>query len=220
MDDYLQAVFPTQMRVMLAANLGRFDPGAKAVHGTGEQDAVQEDPVHCAVTFGELVQMAREGNPGLVERLRDSFEDQVRAAALALDAATTGVELAAAADAMHSFRSTAAHLGGRRLARLCLDIERACAGGDASLLVDAAARFAIEVAALRGALAIATVPPAAAPAAAPTRRALSVLIVDDSADDRMIMGHTLAKASRYTRPETATGASGRPGEQPDVVLLD
>jgi PAS domain S-box-containing protein len=223
MDDYMPKPFsPLQMRTMLAANLGRFDPGANAAHSIGEHDAGQEDPVHCAVTFGELVQMEREGNPGLVERLRGHFEEQATAAALALDAATSGVGMAAAADAMHGFRSTAGHLGGRRLARLCLDIERACTGGDVSLLTDAAARFAVEVAALRGALAISTALPA--PAAAPPKAggALRVLIVDDSADDRMIIGHALRREG-FAVSEAGDGDEGlrlAREEQPDVVLLD
>jgi PAS domain S-box-containing protein len=223
MDDYMPKPFsPVQMRAMLTANLGRFDADAQAADSTGERDASREEAVHCAVTFGELVQMEREGNPGLVERLRGHFEEQANSAALALDAATSGVGMAAAADAMHGFRSTAGHLGGRRLARLCMDIERACAGGDVSLLTDAAARFAIEVVALRSALAISTVPSAPTLAAPAAGRALSVLIVDDSADDRMIMGHTLRREgfTVYEAGDSDEGLRLAREEQPDVVLLD
>jgi CheY-like chemotaxis protein len=182
MDDYMPKPFsPVQMREMHAANLGSRDAGANATDDTGEWDATQEEAVHCAATFGELARMEREGNPGLVERLRGHFEEQAKAAALALDAATTG-----------------------------------------SLLTDAAARFAIEVVGLRSALAIAAVSSAGALKAPAAGRALSVLLVDDSADDRMIMGHILRREG-FAVSEAAGGDEGLKlarEEQPDVVLLD
>jgi PAS domain S-box-containing protein len=223
MDDYMPKPFsPNQMRTMLAANLGSSDAGAIATDGTDRRDGNPKEAVHCAATFGELVRMEREGNPGLVERLRGHFEEQSTAAALALDAATTRAGMAVAADAMHVLRSTAGHLGGQRLAHVCQDIERLCAAGDALRLAHAAAQFGTEVAALRSALAVSTPLPAIAAAAPAAGRALSALIVDDSADDRMIMGHILRREG-FAVSEAAGGDEGlrlAREEQPDVVLLD
>jgi CheY-like chemotaxis protein len=223
MDDYMPKPFsPSQLRAMLTTNLPSAEACASAGDGTGGRDGSPGDAVLCAVTLGELLQMEREGNPGLVERLRDHLEEQSSTAALALDAATTGVNLAAAAIAMHNLRSTAGHLGGQRLARLCQEIERLCVRGDPSLLGDAPARFGAEAAELRRALAISTALPDAATQAPAAGRALSVLIVDDSADDRMIIGHVLRREG-FLVSEAEGGAEGlrlAREQQPDVILLD
>jgi CheY-like chemotaxis protein len=223
MDDYMAKPFsPSQLRAMLAANLAIPEGGEGAADGIGELDGKGDEALHCAATFGELLRMEHEGNPGLVERLRGHFEEQSSAAALALDAATTGVGMTAAANAVHILRSTAGHLGGQRLARLCQDIERQCAAGDASRLANAVARFGIEVAALRSVLAISTALPDAVMATPAAQRALSVLIVDDSADDRMIMAHILRREG-FAVSEAADGDEGlrlAREEQPDVIVLD
>jgi CheY-like chemotaxis protein len=225
MDDYMPKPFsPAQMHAMLAANLGGTAAGATPAERFHGRDVDPEEAVHNAGTFGELAQMEREGNPGLVERLTRHFEEQARAAALALDAATNGVNMEAAANSLHILRSTAGHLGGQRLARLCLDLERLCSDRNASRLAGSAARLALEVEGLRSALALAValaVP--AAGARVPTAgRALKVLIVDDSADDRMIMGHALRREG-FAVTEAEGGDEGlrlAREEQPDMVLLD
>jgi two-component system sensor histidine kinase/response regulator len=148
MDDYLAKPFsPAQMRAMLLANL---PPLADDPVASGE-------PLHCTDAFAELVDMEKEGSPGLVERLAKHFEKQSRTAALALEGSVASGDLAAVTGEMHSFRSTANHLGGKRLAALCMEIERACAGGVRPSAADGT-RFRAEVHALRGALALAMEP--------------------------------------------------------------
>jgi CheY-like chemotaxis protein len=188
------------------------------------RDTDEEEAVHSAETFGELTRMEREGNTGLAERLTGHFEEQARAAALALDAATNGVNMEAAASSLHILRSTASHLGGQRLARLCLDLERLCSDRNASRLAGSAARLALEVEGLRSALVLvaAIAVPAPAPQVPTAGRVLKVLIVDDSADDRMIMGHSLRREG-FAVTEAEDGDEGlrlAREEQPDVVLLD
>jgi two-component system sensor histidine kinase/response regulator len=162
MDDYMAKPFsPLQMRAMLLANLARDARIATGAHAVLVQDAAAVEPVHCAEKFAELVRMESEGNPGLVARLGRHFEEQSRAANAALDAALGGGKLAEAADAMHSFRSTAGHLGGKRVALVCMEIERACSENDLPRVEQAAPRFSAEVSSLRRALAIAMPVPVA-----------------------------------------------------------
>jgi signal transduction histidine kinase/CheY-like chemotaxis protein len=225
MDDYMPKPFsPAQLHAMLAANLGPSAAGAAPTERFHRRDADEEEPVHSAETFGELTRMEREGNPGLVERLTGHFEEQARAAAVALDDATSGANMEAAASSLHILRSTASHLGGQRLARLCLDLERLCSDRNAARLAGSTARLALEVEGLRSALAmvVATAVPAPAPRVPTAGRVLKVLIVDDSADDRMIMGHTLRREG-FAVIEAQDGDEGlrlARAEQPDMVLLD
>ncbi len=233
MDDYLAKPFsPLQMRAMLLANLAGSSVAAPVAPPAAPPvvpAAASRGQVHCAETFAALLRMEAEGNPGMVGRLLGHFEEQARAARASLDAPSAGANITAIAEAMHGFRSTAAHLGGERLARLCQEIERTCVDNDVSQVRAAAESFDIEVAGLRLALArlrpgvsAAALPlpiPAPTPIATP---ALKVLIVDDNADDRLLMKYAL-RNSGFEVLEAGDATEGlriAQAEQPDLVLLD
>jgi len=229
MDDYMPKPFsPSQMRAMLAANLG----GEVGVVATAPLAIAKPagEKVFCETAYADLQAVEREGSPGLVQRMLGQLGVQAGSARIALGGALSAGDFAAAASAMHSFRSSAAHLGGLRLASLCQEIEIACVAADGARVTDAAPRFDRELAEFREAIAQAGPPgsapagaaPTADPAQGPPVRSLRALIVDDSEDDRLLLARQLRRNgfSVTEAEDVAEGTRLAEAEQPDVVLLD
>jgi PAS domain S-box-containing protein len=217
MDDYIAKPFsPPQLVAMLRANIAgtRSDPAAEAA----PEPSIE--PVHSTQAYENLVALERDGNPGLLDRLLGHLRVQITEARAALAQASTDPDLHATGFTAHKLCSTAAHLGGMRLAQLCKAIEAACASGDRKGVVRGAERFDDEAAALLEAIASVRAPRPAEPPAAPARA--RVLVVDDSEDDRLILGRQLRRAGMEVieAGEATEGLRLARDIQPDIVLLD
>jgi CheY-like chemotaxis protein len=161
---------------------------------------------------GALARIEEIGGDALVARILGLFFDGAAKRLADAQAALAAGDRHAVGEALHSLRSSAAMVGAMRLAQLAGDGEQmASAGPDAGLaglLAEAAAAFRQAEELLR--------PRAGGGDAAPT-----VAVIEDNADNRMLVRAILEPGCRVVEYADGAGAiAGCREDPPAAILLD
>lgn len=125
MDDYLcKPVSRRNLDLILAKWGTTASPGLEAAPSEHSQAAASEDVILDMAQIEELAAIERDGAPGLVTHLIDTYLADAPAKLTLLKTAATENDSLGVQVATHSFKSASSTVGAHRLYRMCNDLER------------------------------------------------------------------------------------------------